>query len=111
MASIPECLAQLKAVGFEIVEYGDMADPTDPLACADATLPWYFPLDGFYDRSFLNMYYMWAMKPFGRAFTKGLVGILEMFRIAPAGSKQTASVLVRIKLCGSSSRIWALTSW
>ena len=69
------------------MEHEDLA--ADNRSC----LPWYFPLDGFYDTNMLNFYFMWAMKPFGRSFTRGLVSILELLRIAPKGTCKVADVL------------------
>jgi len=92
LASIPECLAQLRKVGFEIIECMDLADPE----CNDAANscdPWYLPLNGFYDLNPLNFYYMWAMKPFGRSFTRQLVSALETVKVAPSGSKRIADLL------------------
>jgi len=87
LASIPQCLEQLRKVGFEVVEHEDLA--ADTRSC----LPWYFPLDGFYDTNPLNFYFMWAMKPFGRSFTRRLVSVLELLRIAPKGTCKVADVL------------------
>ncbi|KAJ3395560.1 Delta(24)-sterol C-methyltransferase [Lobulomyces angularis] len=92
LVSIKSCLDQLKKVGFEIIEYCDLADPNCDES-AKSCLPWYFPLDGFYDTSALNFYYMWAMKPFGRSFTRQFASALETLRIAPSGTTKIADVL------------------
>ncbi|KAI8819245.1 S-adenosyl-L-methionine-dependent methyltransferase [Fimicolochytrium jonesii] len=88
--TIPQCLAALRSVGFEIEEYCDLADPNSPLA--DAQDPWYLPLKGSYS---LNMEQIgrWRMTPIGRWMTDKMVFTLETARLAPAGTRKVSSLL------------------
>ncbi|KAJ3077932.1 Delta(24)-sterol C-methyltransferase, partial [Quaeritorhiza haematococci] len=91
LASIPDCLAALRKVGFEIIEHEDLADSLHPQYAQQD--PWYSTLDGRCGLSVLAWYYQWAMKPGGRRFTSGLVSFLETIRLAPRGSTGVARLL------------------
>jgi sterol 24-C-methyltransferase len=58
-----ECLNALRSVGFEIVEWADLADPAAPLS--ESQDSWYSPLEGSYSLS-LDQIYRWRMNPVGR---------------------------------------------
>lgn len=65
MYSIPECLEAIRSVGFELVEYEDMADPQNEMAGLQD--PWYTPLLGSYSLK-LDDLYNWRMNPVGRLY-------------------------------------------
>jgi sterol 24-C-methyltransferase len=63
--TIDQVLKGLKDVGFEIVEYEDLADPANRLASAQD--PWYITLKGTYSLSF-DQIHRWRMNPTGRMY-------------------------------------------
>ncbi|KAI8909941.1 hypothetical protein PhCBS80983_g02305 [Powellomyces hirtus] len=88
--SIPECLAALRSVGFEVIEYNDFADPNSPLA--DAQEPWYLPLQGKFTFN-MEQLHRWRMTPLGRWMTDKMVFSLETLRLAPPGTRKVSSLL------------------
>jgi sterol 24-C-methyltransferase len=85
------CLNALKSVGFEIIEYRDLADVKDPLVSA-AQEGWHIPLKGSYSLSF-DSASRWKMTPVGRFITDTFVWMLETVGIAPSGSRKVSQVL------------------
>jgi sterol 24-C-methyltransferase len=63
LGTYDECLNALRSVGFEIVEWADLAYPTGPLS--ESQDSWYSPLVGSYSLS-LDQLYRWRMNPVGR---------------------------------------------
>ncbi|KAJ3157490.1 Delta(24)-sterol C-methyltransferase [Geranomyces michiganensis] len=88
--TIPQCLAALRAVGFEIEEYCDLADPDSPLYGAQD--PWYLPLQGSFSMN-MEQLHRWRMTPLGRWMTDKMVLTLETLRVAPAGTRKVSSLL------------------
>ncbi len=73
----------IRQAGFEIIQAIDQqATNGDPRA------PWYMALQGR-DLSFTS----WARTPIGRGFTANVTKLLELLRIAPAGTSDTAAFL------------------
>jgi sterol 24-C-methyltransferase len=66
----------------------DLAERPDPL-------PWYWPLAGElkYLQSIGDLFTIVRMTWWGRAVMHNLAGVLELLRIAPAGTKQAADNL------------------
>lgn len=90
MYSIRQALDVLKKLGFEIVEYEDLADPKSSLS--EAQEPWYAPLKGTYSLQF-DQLYRWRMNPLGRMITTNLVYGLETIGFAPKGTTQVSKLL------------------
>ncbi|KAI9347771.1 S-adenosyl-L-methionine-dependent methyltransferase [Zopfochytrium polystomum] len=86
--TIPECIQALKNVGFEIIEYKDLAE-NDGID-ADALNPWYEPLLGSYNIFDVSQ---WGRTPLGRTITDTMVAALEFLRIAPAGTGKVSKML------------------
>ena len=74
-----ECI---RNAGFEILRTADYALDSDPRT------PWYMSLEGR-DFSFSSI----ARTPAGRVFTANATKILELLRIAPRGTSETAKML------------------
>mmetsp|Transcript_21927 Transcript_21927/g.36324 ORF Transcript_21927/g.36324 Transcript_21927/m.36324 type:complete len:344 (+) Transcript_21927:131-1162(+) len=72
-------LDALKKVGFEIIEYADLA--------LTSQVPWYLPLQGSYTVSGFRA------SPMGRYLTQKFVWALETVRVAPTGSTQVQQFL------------------
>lgn len=72
----------IRGAGFEILHASDYALGSDP------ETPWYFSLEGK-DWSFSSL----ARTPAGRGFTAFVTRYLEMLRIAPSGTSDTAKFL------------------
>jgi sterol 24-C-methyltransferase len=89
--SVQECLDALKSVGFEIVEYEDLAEPKLPLV-KSAQVPWHTPLKGSYELS-LDAISRWKMNPIGRVITDTFVWVLETLRLAPPGTRKISQML------------------
>ncbi|KAJ3301911.1 Delta(24)-sterol C-methyltransferase [Kappamyces sp. JEL0829] len=89
--TIPMCLNALKSVGFEIIEYRDLADRKDPLV-QQAQEGWHIPLKGSYSLTLDNVS-RWKMTPVGRFITDTFVWVLETLGIAPAGTRKVSQVL------------------
>ncbi|KAL2912233.1 Delta(24)-sterol C-methyltransferase [Polyrhizophydium stewartii] len=90
LSTIPELLATLKQLGFEVIEYADLADPDGPMQ--DAQEPWYTPLKGTYSLE-LEQLYRWRMNPLGRIMTTMLTSTLETLRLAPPGTTKVSRLL------------------
>ncbi|KAJ8327430.1 hypothetical protein BDV3_000513 [Batrachochytrium dendrobatidis] len=88
--TIPQTIAALKSIGFEILEYADLADPKS--AMYEAQDPWYTPLEGSYSLN-LESIARWRMNPVGRIVTSAMVYALEVLRLAPAGSHKVSQIL------------------
>ncbi|KAI9348772.1 S-adenosyl-L-methionine-dependent methyltransferase [Zopfochytrium polystomum] len=86
--TIPECIQALKNVGFDIVEFKDLADNDD--IDGDALNPWYEPLVGSYNLFDVSQ---WCRTPLGRTITDTMVSILEFLRIAPPGTSKVSRLL------------------
>eukprot|EP00042_Codosiga_hollandica_P028058 m.144791 g.144791 ORF g.144791 m.144791 type:complete len:136 (+) comp52667_c1_seq4:849-1256(+) len=81
LATTREVIASLKRVGFEVIEFADLAQETQ--------IPWYQPLDG-----------AWSLSNFrqtkvGRWCTHKMVTIFEFLRIAPQGAVKTHDFLIK----------------
>ena len=85
LALTKEVIASLRRVGFEVLEYKDLADESE--------IPWYQPLDG--NMSLSNFRQTKA----GRWLTHKLVNVLEFVGLAPKGTVKTHDFL--IKVCGA----------
>eukprot|EP00842_Homolaphlyctis_polyrhiza_P000278 jgi/Hompol1/1250/HPOL_001766-RA len=96
LVSIPECLQALRNVGFEIVEYSDLADPKSHLASSQD--PWYTPLKGTYSLDFESLY-RWRMTPIGSFITDIFVLILETIGLAPPGTRKVSKLLQKAGNC------------
>ncbi|MYE06845.1 MAG: hypothetical protein F4Y04_06455, partial [Chloroflexi bacterium] len=73
----------VEEAGFEIIQALDQqAEHGNP------ETPWYMALQGR-DFSFTS----WARTPIGRGFTATVTKFLELVRIAPAGTSETATFL------------------
>ncbi|KAI8894464.1 S-adenosyl-L-methionine-dependent methyltransferase [Globomyces pollinis-pini] len=91
LSSIPDCLNALKAVGFEIQEYCDLADPSHPNAVA--TKPWYSTLKGTYNLDYDSLV-NFRMTPIGQYITDKMVWSLETLRLAPSGTHKISQLLM-----------------
>ncbi|KAJ3124005.1 Delta(24)-sterol C-methyltransferase [Nowakowskiella sp. JEL0407] len=89
--TIPECLQALKNVGFEIIEYRDLAAP-HPDVPKDKINPWYAPLTGK-SGSGQGTLRDFRMSPFGRAVTDVFVTVIEGLKIAPPGTRKVSKLL------------------
>ncbi|KAF4627201.1 hypothetical protein G7Y89_g10959 [Cudoniella acicularis] len=94
MVKISEGIAAIKAAGFELELHEDLAKRPD-------ATPWYYPLAG----DFSMMGSIWdfptiaRMTKWGRGLTHKFVGVLELLRIAPGGTQQTADSLALAADC------------
>jgi len=88
--TIPQCLAALRTVGFEVMDYADMADPATFLS--EACNPWYETLKGTYVPSIENLTRL-PMSPIGRVITDKAVTVLEWAGIVPAGTRKVTALL------------------
>lgn len=61
--TFPECFEAIKKVGFELIEWEDLADPNRDIAKSQN--PWHTPLKGSYSLSVENLH-RWQMTPIGR---------------------------------------------
>lgn len=88
MCKVSEALEAVKAAGFELLRSEDMADRPDPL-------PWYWPLAGEmrHLQSVWDFFTIARMTYWGRTLVHNTVGVLEMLRLAPPGTKKTADSL------------------
>ena len=77
-----------KEVGFELIHDDDLADKDD-------TIPWYYPLAGElkYVRSLTDFFKVGLMTRPVRYISHGLLGILELLRLAPPDARKTAETL------------------
>ncbi|KAH6568387.1 hypothetical protein BASA62_005517 [Batrachochytrium salamandrivorans] len=88
--TIPQTIAALKKIGFEVIEYADLADPKSLFR--EAQDPWYTPLQGSYSLRFEKLY-QWRMNSLGRCITDAMVYTLEALRLAPAGTHKVSQLL------------------
>ncbi|TPX61566.1 hypothetical protein SpCBS45565_g07222 [Spizellomyces sp. 'palustris'] len=88
--TVPQCLTVLKTLGFEVVEYCDLASSEAPLK--EAQDPWYLPLQGSYSLN-LEQLHRWRMTPLGRWMTDKMVLTMETLRMAPSGTRKVSSLL------------------
>ncbi|TPX47410.1 hypothetical protein SeMB42_g02371 [Synchytrium endobioticum] len=88
--SIDQCKAAIRAVGFEIIDCQDFADPDAPLAAGQD--PWYSPLQGSYSLH-LDQIYRWRMNPIGRLMTTMFTWFMELLRLAPPGTCRVSLLL------------------
>ena len=96
--TVPMCLKAIKSVGFEVLEYGDLADAKYNPLLATATEPWHSPLKGPELTSFSSLMSLenlsrFKMHPWGRVVTDLFVWVLESVGIAPAGTRKVSQVL------------------
>ena len=94
MVKISECLAALKAAGFEIELNEDLADRPDKT-------PWYYPLAGDYRHigSLGDIFTISRMTWWGRGLIHRFVGLGEMLRLFPRGTQKTADSLALAADC------------
>ncbi|KAI8918768.1 S-adenosyl-L-methionine-dependent methyltransferase [Entophlyctis helioformis] len=90
MYTIPQTIEALKKIGFEVIEYADLADPKSPLF--EAQDPWYTPLQGSFTFD-LEQLYRWRMTSLGRTLTDNFVYTLETLRLAPSGTHKVSQLL------------------
>jgi sterol 24-C-methyltransferase len=81
-----DCLQALRDVGFEIIEYKDLAEVQPNQE------PWYTPLKGAYTLE-LDQIHRWQMTPIGRFITHLMVSGLETVRLVPKGTGRVSSFL------------------
>ncbi|KXS22299.1 hypothetical protein M427DRAFT_92658 [Gonapodya prolifera JEL478] len=93
MYSISECLQAMKDVGFEVLEYADLAAPHPG---SDALDPWYSTLDGTFGKGSLEgMVINFRMAPTGRWITDHMLSLFEMIGLAPKGINTAHHVLLK----------------
>lgn len=83
LRSAAECLAAVKAVGFEVLEEGDLAPSSE--------VPWYAPIDA---QGKLFSFTEFRTSRVGRALTHAAVWALEALRLAPQGTATVSQFLV-----------------
>ena len=86
MVKAEVALDAIRAAGFELLEYEDLAERKDPS-------PWYWPLDGAnwrYATSIGDLLTTFRMTRWGRLMMHNIFGVLEAIRFAPPGTKKTA---------------------
>lgn len=88
--TIPECLAALRSVGFEVVDYCDMCDKNSFLA--EATEPWYETLKGNYSPTLENLGRL-PMSPAGRVVTDTFITVFETLGLIPSGTRRVSQLL------------------
>ncbi|KAI8809694.1 S-adenosyl-L-methionine-dependent methyltransferase [Cladochytrium replicatum] len=84
-----QCIQALKTVGFEVIEYRDLADDDSDID-GSAILPWYSPLEGKFPGDNMRNF---RMSPFGRQITDVFVAAVEALRIAPPGTRKVSQLL------------------
>ncbi|KAI9826136.1 MAG: Delta(24)-sterol C-methyltransferase [Thelocarpon impressellum] len=96
MVKVAEALDAIVAAGFELEVHEDLARRV-----AHDYAPWYYPLAGDfrYMASAWDVMTVLRMSRLGRASVHKLIGALEMFRLAPAGTQKTADSLARAADC------------
>jgi len=87
-----DCLDALKSVGFEVVEWSDLADRKNQIA-PNGQDEWYTPLKGTYQMNSMDALSRLKMTPVGRFVTDWFVYFLETLRIAPSGTQKISNVL------------------
>ncbi|KAK8068489.1 S-adenosyl-L-methionine-dependent methyltransferase [Apiospora saccharicola] len=88
MVKVSEGLEAMKIAGFTMMHHEDLADRPDPM-------PWYWPLAGQwkYMQSVYDIPTIARMTWWGRGLAHRFAGMLEMLRVAPAGTRKTADSL------------------
>ena len=83
-----DALDAIKAAGFILEHEEDLATRPDQI-------PWYYPIAGKleYTQTLRDIFVVLRMTTLGRTAVKILMGILEIFRLAPSGTSQTADEL------------------
>ena len=94
MVKISEALEAVKAAGFELELYEDLADRPD-------ATPWYYPLAGDFRMmgSVWDIFTIARMTWWGRSLIHRFVGVLELTGFAPKGTQKTADSLARAADC------------
>ncbi|KAI1658750.1 S-adenosyl-L-methionine-dependent methyltransferase [Daldinia decipiens] len=94
MVKISEGLEAMKIAGFDLLHHEDLADRPDPI-------PWYWPLAGDwkYMQSVFDTFTIARMTWWGRMLAHNFAALLELTRLAPAGTKKTADSLARAGDC------------
>ncbi len=87
MASQEECVNALKSVGFEIVEYRDMA--LDSIWESLGGQPWWLPLTPSYN----PLSFRFQFTTFGKFVTRNLLWIFELLHLIPSGSYKVQQML------------------
>lgn len=88
MVTIAEGLRAIKAAGFELELHEDLAQRPD-------ARPWYYPIDGDFSMvgSVFDIFTIARMTWWGRAIAHNFVKALEVVRLAPHGTFQSAENL------------------
>ena len=88
MVKIPEALAAIKAVGFELEFHEDLAERPD-------RTPWYYPLAGDFSMmgTIWDFFTVARMTRWGRGAIHRFVRALEIVGVAPKGTQKTADSL------------------
>lgn len=88
MVKVSEGLEAMNIAGFELLHHEDLADRPDPI-------PWYWPLAGQwkYMQSMFDVFTIARMTWWGRLLAHNFAGLLEVAKLAPAGTKKTADSL------------------
>jgi len=88
ICKVSEALDAMRAAGFELLHHEDLAARPDPF-------PWYWPLSGTlkYVQSIGDIFSIILLTTWGRTIAHSLAGLLEVIKIAPAGTKKTADSL------------------
>ncbi|TLD09552.1 hypothetical protein PspLS_11839 [Pyricularia sp. CBS 133598] len=89
MQTAKTAVAAIKAAGFELLEFEDVAENSD-------RAPWYWPLAGNswrYASTFGDVLGTFTMTPLGRSVAHTLLGIVETIGLVPPGTKKTADSL------------------
>ncbi|KAJ1565098.1 hypothetical protein HK096_004571 [Nowakowskiella sp. JEL0078] len=84
-------LQALRNVGFEILEYKDIAE-IDADVDGDKIAPWYTPLTGKASGNKKTIR-DFRMSPAGRSITDAFVSVIEFLRIAPPGTRKVSQLL------------------
>ncbi|KAH6608603.1 SAM-dependent methyltransferase [Trichoderma cornu-damae] len=91
MLKVEDGLAAVQAAGFALETHYDLADDGNDASVA----PWYWPLDTDlrHAQSLADVFTVLRMNRFGRQASHAFISILELLRIAPAGTVKTAQSL------------------
>ena len=91
MFKIDHGLSAIKAAGFKLLHHEDLA------ASDDGPAPWYWPLDSDmrYAQSLGDLLTVFRMNKWGRLVMHNLIGLMEMCKIAPQGTRKTADGLAK----------------
>jgi sterol 24-C-methyltransferase len=88
MCKVSDGIAAVKAAGFDLLRNEDLAERPDEF-------PWWWPMAGEikYVQTISDIPTILRMTAWGRFFAHNFAGLLEILRIAPAGTKKTADSL------------------